>query len=340
MIDIATSTVHQPSAVLFENFDDLLLLGRGGRTIYFGEIGDHSSTLLSYFERHGCPPLDAQGNPAEFILDAINGREGSASPTMKGQDEWVDAWNASEEKVAVENEIERLRSGGAIKGVDGTAKEAKVSDGSRNPRETSIVVHRMFVNYWRQPNYNVGRAVMQLATGLILGLTFFQVQDNLAGLQNRMFALFQTCTLGALVISQVQPSLIEERKWFNREVGSGFYSWKSFFAAIVTAEIPFVFFSACMFYIPFLFLVGFELGAPAGFFFLVYLVFTYFCVSLGQSIAALSPNITVSSIMNPVVTSIMNLFAGVTIPVYAMPAFWSSWMYWIDRGLDGLGARS
>lgn len=270
---------------MFENFDDLLLLGRGGRTIYFGPIGDHSSTLLSYFEREGCPKLDDQGNPAEFILDAINGREGSASKSKPGQDEWVDAWNSSKEKITLEADIDRLRTeGGGADNNTVAAKEAHKSatpmDGSRNPKETDIVVRRMLVNYYRQPNYNVGRAIMQLATGLILGLTFFQVQDNYAGLQNRMFALFQTCTLGALVIGQVQPSLIEERKWFNREVGSGFYSWRSFFAAIVVAEIPFSFLSACCFFISFYFLVGLPLGAQAGFFFITYVLFTFFCGGL------------------------------------------------------------
>ena len=65
-------TIHQPSAVLFEEFDDLLLLQRGGRVVYNGELGPDSKTLINYFESNGgkqCPP---DANPAEVcLLDSI-----------------------------------------------------------------------------------------------------------------------------------------------------------------------------------------------------------------------------------------------------------------------------
>jgi ABC-type multidrug transport system ATPase subunit len=58
-------TIHQPSAVLFEQFDELLLLKNGGRVVYNGALGHDSKTLIDYFERNGgkkCPP---NANPAE-----------------------------------------------------------------------------------------------------------------------------------------------------------------------------------------------------------------------------------------------------------------------------------
>lgn len=82
-------TIHQPSASLFAQFDTLLLLARGGKTVYFGEIGDHSTTIKDYFARYGapCPPST---NPAEHMIDVVSGT------LSKGKD-WNQIWLGSPE---------------------------------------------------------------------------------------------------------------------------------------------------------------------------------------------------------------------------------------------------
>lgn len=43
-------TVHQPSIDIFEAFDELLLLRRGGDVIYNGPLGLESQDMVNYFE--------------------------------------------------------------------------------------------------------------------------------------------------------------------------------------------------------------------------------------------------------------------------------------------------
>jgi ABC-type multidrug transport system ATPase subunit len=62
------TVIHQPRFSIFTRFDHVLLLGKGGRTVYSGP----SSFALPYFQRLGfeCP---ASENPADFLMDAISG---------------------------------------------------------------------------------------------------------------------------------------------------------------------------------------------------------------------------------------------------------------------------
>lgn len=60
--------IHQPRYSLFTLFDDVLLLGKGGRTVYMGP----SQAAKDYFERLGfvMPPNE---NPADWLMDLIAG---------------------------------------------------------------------------------------------------------------------------------------------------------------------------------------------------------------------------------------------------------------------------
>jgi ATP-binding cassette, subfamily G (WHITE), member 2, SNQ2 len=57
------SSIHQPSAELFQVFDRLLLLKKGGQTVYFGDLGYNAETLIHYFEKNGSRRCDAGENP-------------------------------------------------------------------------------------------------------------------------------------------------------------------------------------------------------------------------------------------------------------------------------------
>lgn len=63
------ATIHQPSIEIFNSFDALLLLKRGGETVFFGDLGKESSLLISYLERYQSTPVIQPGqNPATWML--------------------------------------------------------------------------------------------------------------------------------------------------------------------------------------------------------------------------------------------------------------------------------
>ena len=96
-------TIHQPSSVLFEHFDELLLLKAGGRVVYHGPLGKDSRDLINYFEKNGAKKCPPRTNPAEYMLEAI----GAGNPDYKGQD-WGDVWASSSEHADRSREIEEL----------------------------------------------------------------------------------------------------------------------------------------------------------------------------------------------------------------------------------------
>jgi ABC-type multidrug transport system ATPase subunit len=76
------ATIHQPSIAIFQSFDSLLLLKRGGETVFYGELGDESCKLIEYLERYDATQKIQPGeNPATWMLTTIGA--GSASTDKK-----------------------------------------------------------------------------------------------------------------------------------------------------------------------------------------------------------------------------------------------------------------
>ncbi|RXH88664.1 hypothetical protein DVH24_000263 [Malus domestica] len=63
-------TIHQPSIDIFEAFDELLLMKRGGQLIYSGPLGRNSHKVVEYFEAvPGVPKIKEKYNPATWMLE-------------------------------------------------------------------------------------------------------------------------------------------------------------------------------------------------------------------------------------------------------------------------------
>ncbi|KAF3791865.1 ABC transporter G family member 37 [Nymphaea thermarum] len=66
-------TIHQPSIDIFEAFDELFLMKRGGQEIYAGPLGQNSCHLVSYFEGiEGVTRIRERYNPATWMLEVTS----------------------------------------------------------------------------------------------------------------------------------------------------------------------------------------------------------------------------------------------------------------------------
>ena len=114
------STIHQPSSILFEEFDRLLFLAKGGRTVYFGEIGENSRTLLDYIEKSGGRDCGPNENPAEYMMEIVGAGAGESSQ------DWHKIWTESEESKAVQAELDRIhREQASVEVAGSDSKEAQ-----------------------------------------------------------------------------------------------------------------------------------------------------------------------------------------------------------------------
>jgi ATP-binding cassette, subfamily G (WHITE), member 2, PDR len=191
------STIHQPSAILFQEFDRLLFLAKGGRTVYFGDIGDNSRTLLDYFEGHGGRQCGAEENPAEYMLETVG-----AGASGKSTQDWPTVWKESQESVNVQAELDRIH---AEKSKEPVADDSASSSEFAMPLVSQIyhVTVRVFQQYWRTPNYIWGKIILCVMSALFVGFSFYRQNSSATGLQNSLFAIFMMMTTFSTLVQQV-----------------------------------------------------------------------------------------------------------------------------------------
>jgi ATP-binding cassette subfamily G (WHITE) protein 2 (PDR) len=147
-------TIHQPSAILFEQFDRLLFLAKGGRTVYYGQVGQQSRILIDYFERNGATLYKEGENPAEWMLEAIG-----AAPGTRSDVDWHQQWLDSPERVAVREELDQMERN--PKGEEGSDDSSAYSEFAASFEEQLIItLKRSWWQLWRSPSYIYSKLIL------------------------------------------------------------------------------------------------------------------------------------------------------------------------------------
>ena len=195
------TTIHQPSAMLFQQFDRLLLLQTGGMTVYFGDVGQNSCKLIQYFESSGARECKDAENPAEYILEAIG-----AGPRKEPSQalDWPSLWrNSSGSRQAIE-EIDALHAKYAIKsGNPGPVASSQYAMPFH--QQLWCATKRVFQQYWRTPSYVFGKLGLCTASALFVGFSFWKPDQSQAGMQMTIFAIFMVLIIFTPLVQQVRP---------------------------------------------------------------------------------------------------------------------------------------
>ncbi|KAH7866893.1 hypothetical protein Vadar_026399 [Vaccinium darrowii] len=318
-------TIHQPSIDIFEAFDELLLMKRGGQVIYSGPLGRNSHKIIEYFEAiPGVPKIKEKCNPATWMLEVSS----IAAEVRLGMD-FADHYKSSalyQRNKALVKELSAPPLG---------AKDLYF------PRQYSLsswgqfksCLWKQWWTYWRTPEYNLLRFFFTLAAALMIGTVFWQIskkRNNSGDLTTIIGAMYSAVLfVGINNCGSVQPLVAVERTVFYRERAAGMYSPLPYALAQVITELPYVLVQTVFFSLIVYSMMGFEWAAAKFFWFLFityasFLYFTYY----GMMTVSITPNYQVAAILAAAFYSLFNLFSGFFIPRPKIPKWWI-WYYWI-----------
>lgn len=312
------ATIHQPSATLFQTFDRLLFLAKGGKTVYFGDIGDNSSTLLEYFERNGAPRCEELENPAEYVLDMV---AGDGCPEV----DWPTAWNKSPEREEVVDELERIHLARRGSVHDPVSDDDSSEFAMPLSTQLFIVLQRCFQGYFRQPDYIYAKFILGIASGLFIGFSFWMADNTQQGFQNVLFSIFLLCTIFNTLVNQIMPRFVAQRSLYEvRERPSRIYSWKVFILSQILVEVPFQVCLGVCSWASFYWSV-FGAGQDSerrGLIMLFIVQFYIYAASMAQFVICAIPEPTLGAMVATMMFGLSFIFNGVMQPPGDLPRFW------------------
>jgi hypothetical protein len=249
------ATIHQPSVAIFNTFDSLLLLKRGGETIFFGDLGEDSQNLIQYLERYDATPKIQPGeNPATWMLTTI----GAGSAGNKKPFDYAGSYLQSKLHSQCVDRIDKV--------VDDTSDDQLVSFPRKYATswrtQGSAVLYRAMTVYFRSPSYNIVRLLVSAIVALLFGSVYAsqRVPEDESGMNSRVNSVFIAVIFLAVNSLYAVLGVFEiERNMFYRHKAALMYDSSAIAQALTLAELPFIFLASTVFMVLFYFIMGVSL---------------------------------------------------------------------------------
>eukprot|EP00934_Nitzschia_sp_Nitz4_P005895 Nitzschia sp. Nitz4//scaffold51_size120721//34259//39017//NITZ4_003720-RA/size120721-snap-gene-0.33-mRNA-1//-1//CDS//3329553841//5885//frame0 len=318
------ATIHQPSSAVFDMFDDLLLLKKGGKVVFFGETGEQSKELIRYFEAHGAQPIDTGDNPANWML-----RE------MQSEDkDLAEEYLKTPEYKMLQMQLEDVRTR-QVEALELTYPTTFAVPAEHRQR---FMNKRLQTIYWRSPAYNLSRLLVCCIIAFILGSVFLTDRrpavTTEASMRSRLAVTFLSfIIIGILSIISVLPVMLSIRDVFYRHRAAGMLDNVALGWAIGTAEKWFIVLASFMFCLVYVSVSGIATGLLNrsirfwGIFTFNLAIYSY----TGQAFMCLVPSMPTAQILASVFIGINNFFSGLIVRPQFMTGLFE-YTYWITPG--------
>ncbi|PON57941.1 ABC type transporter protein [Parasponia andersonii] len=317
-------TIHQPSIDIFDAFDELFLLKRGGEEIYVGPLGRHSSHLIKYLEDiEGVPKIKDGYNPATWMLEV----------TSAAQEE---ALGVNFTEIYKNSELHR-RNKALIKELSSPPPGSKDLYFTTQYSQSFFMqwmacLWKQRLSYWRNPPYTAVRLMFTTFIALMFGTIFWDLgtkrrrQQDVMNAMGSMYAA--VLFIGVQNASSVQPVVAIERTVFYRERAAGMYSSMPYAFGQVVIELPYIFVQTIIYGVIVYAMIGFEWTVAKFFWYLFFMYFTFLYFTFyGMMTVAVTPNHNIAAIVSSAFYAIWNLFSGFIVPRTRMPIWWR-WYFW------------
>ncbi|EPE27473.1 P-loop containing nucleoside triphosphate hydrolase [Glarea lozoyensis ATCC 20868] len=323
-------TIHQPSSLLLQNFDKILLIERGGQTVYFGDLGSQCRTMVSYLESKGARPLNAGESAAEWMMEVIGNDSSSVN--------WFEEWQQSSEKKVLKQEIAKISSVPKGAQISTNVYENQYEEFAV-PLTTQIwlLLVRTFVEYWRIPAFLWAKFLFSCGAAIAISFSCWKSPTSLQGIHSQLFAIFTFYTILSNLMQQIVAQFLERRALFEaREGPSKTFSWMAFLisAAITEAvcQLILAVFTFVLFYYPigmYLQIDKSESSERAGLMFLFFLAFLLFTSTFSHLLTVGMEHRETIVNIGSLLFYLILIFCGVLVPYDSLPKFWI-FMYWIS----------
>ncbi|EEF33323.1 ATP-binding cassette transporter, putative [Ricinus communis] len=317
-------TIHQPSIDIFEAFDELLLMKRGGQVIYAGPLGRRSHKLVEYFESvPGVAKIKEGYNPATWMLEVT-------TTTVEAQLD-VDFAEIYANSALYRRNQELIKELSTPQpGSQDLYFPTRYSQSFIT--QCKACFYKQNWSYWRNSRYNAIRFFMTIVIGVMFGIIFWgkgdqiETQQQLTNLLGATYAAI--LFLGGSNASAVQSVVAVERTVFYRERAAGMYSELPYAFAQVAIETLYVAIQTIIYTLILYSMIGYEwdVGKFFYFYYFIFMCFTYFSM-YGMMVVALTPGHQIAAIVMAFFLSFWNLFSGFLVPRPLIPVWWR-WYYW------------